>query len=392
MQELQSCSANNFYQKRCYYIDWLRFFAILGVFLMHIAEPFTPYGPIRNDPTSLVVTVSAGFLFLWIMPFFFFLAGASAKFALETRTASQFLMERFRRLVIPYITGILILIPPTAYITTLSRSQIQCSFFAYYLQFFRNLEYVGGLGFLHTIGGHLWFLPFLFITSVATLNLFLYLQTHSGQTLISKAAVLCERYSLLTLFIIPVIMIHLAFKVGFMGVYNWRNLLYFLPFYILGYVVFNDKRFAQMIERKILNAMFVGILCFAALATMYVAGIGEKLETYPSWSWLFVLYSVIRSLNAWAWILLLIGIGIRFLNRTNKFYGYVVEMVLPFYILHYLVIRLFTFYIVKWHTGIAVKFFSLAVVSLIMTVILLEVFVKRLNILRFLFGMKIRRP
>ena len=73
-------------QERCYYIDWLRFFAMLGVFFLHATEPFTPYGPLRNEPTSMAMTVSEGFLFLWIMPFFFFLAGASAKFALNART------------------------------------------------------------------------------------------------------------------------------------------------------------------------------------------------------------------------------------------------------------------------------------------------------------------
>jgi len=257
--------------------------------------------------------------------------------------------------------------------------------------FFRNFEYTGGFGLLHKIGGHLWFLPFLFIVSTVTIPLFLYLRTHSGQTLISKIAGLCERFGLLPLFIIPVVLIHLAFKVGFAGNYDWQNLLYFLPFYILGFIVFSNKHFEQMIERKTPIALFVGIFCFAVIAIIYLTGSGEKLETKPSWNWLFVLYSVIRSLNVWAWILFLTGIGIKFLNRTNSFYGYAVEIILPFYILHYAVIRFVTFYVIEWHAGIAVKFISLAVVSLIMTVILFDVFIKRLNIMRFLFGMKARR-
>ena len=378
-------------QERCFYIDWLRFFAILGVFLVHVAEPFTPYGPLKNDRTSMAITVSAGFLFLWIMPFFFFLAGASAKFALDIRTTSQFLKERFFRLIIPYVAGVLILIPPMWFITELSRSRIHDSYFTYYLKFFRNFEYTGGLGLLHRIGGHLWFLPFLFLASVVTVPLFLYLRTPSGQTSISKTAVICGRFGLLPLFIIPVVLIHFVFRVGFAGIYNWQNFVYLLPFYILGFVVFGDKRFAQMIERKTMTALFVGVLCFALIAIMYLTGPGEKLETTPFWNWLFVLYSIIRSLNAWAWIIFLIGIGIKFLNRTNTFYGYAVEIVLPFYILHYAVIRFATFYIVKWHTGIAVKFFCLAVVSFILTVVLFEIFVKRLNIMQFLFGMKTRK-
>jgi glucan biosynthesis protein C len=377
--------------QRCFYLDWLRFFAILAVFLMHVAEPFTPYGPLKNDKTSMAVTVSAGFLFLWIMPFFFFLAGASAKFALDVRTTMQFLKERFLRLIIPYIAGVLILIPPMVYITDFSRSSVHCSYVTFYLQFFENFDFSVGLGIIHRLGGHLWFLPFLFLASAVTVPFFLYLRTPSGQALISKVAALCERFGLLVLFIVPIVLMQLVFKVGFTGVYGWRNLLYFLPFYVLGFIVFSDKRFEQMIERKTLASLFVGIFCFAALAAFYIAGSGEKLESNPSWSWLFILYSVIRGLNAWAWIFFLLGIGAKYLNRTNNFYGYAVEIILPFYILHYAVIRFVTFYIVRWHTGIAAKFFSLAVISFIMIVVLFEIFVRRLTIMRFLFGMKIRR-
>jgi glucans biosynthesis protein C len=364
---------------------------MLGVFFLHAAEPFTPYGPLKNDPTSMAITISVGFIFLWIMPFFFFLAGASAKFALDARTTSRFLRERFFRLIIPYVAGVLILIPPMWFITELSRSRIDGSFFAYYPRFFRNFEYTGGLGLLHKLGGHLWFLPFLFLASAVTIPIFLYFRTYPGQTLISKVTGLCGRFSLLPLFIIPVVLIHFAFRVGFVSVYNWQNLLYFLPFYVIGFVVFSDKRFEQMIGRQTLTALFVGILCFAFLATMYVAGFGEKLETNPSWSALFVLYSVLRSLNVWAWILFFTGIGIKFLNRTNTFYGYAVEIIMPFYILHYVVIRFVTFYVIEWHNGIAVKFLCLAAVSFILTVVLFEIFVKRLNVMRFLFGMKARR-
>jgi glucans biosynthesis protein C len=374
--------------ERCRYIDWLRVFAVLGIFLLHTAEPFTPFGPLKNDTTSRVMTVSAGFFFLWIMPFFFFLAGAGAKFALEVRTPAQFLKERFLRLVVPYVAGVLLVIPPMAYITGISHSQIDCSYFVYYPQFFRNLEFVGGLGFLHRIGGHLWFLPFLFLVSVCALNLFLYLRTHPGQVWVSKAAALGEQYGLLTLFVIPTVLVYVTFQVGFAGAYGWRHLLYFIPFYVLGFVVFSNQRLEHWIERKTLTALFVGIVCFAFLASMYLAGSGEKLETNPSWSPLFILYSIIRSLNVWAWIFFVSGAGMKFLNRTNTFYDYAVEFILPFYILHYAVIRLVTACTVKWHTSVAVKFLFLTVSAFVLTIVLFEVFIKRLNFMRFLFGLK----
>jgi glucans biosynthesis protein C len=364
---------------------------MLGVFLVHVGEVFTPYGPLKNDQTSLLITVFAGFIFLWIMPLFFFLAGASAKFALEVRTAAEFLRERFFRLVIPYCAGVLMLMPPMWYITLSSHSEMKASFWAYYLQFFGNFNYAGGFGLLHRIGGHLWFLSFLFIVSAANVLPFFYLRAERGRTLISKAAGLCERFGLLPLFVLPVSVIQVAFKVSFTGTYDWPNLLYLLPFYLLGFVVFSDNRFERMIAKGGWTALLVGMSCFAFLGAMYMFGPGEKLETSPSWTWLFLAYSVIRSLNVWAWILFLVGMGMRFLNRTGRFYLCAVEIIMPFYILHYAVIRGVAFYVVRWPAGIAVKFSCLAIISFVLTVVLFEVFVKRLRVMRFLFGMKMRR-
>ena len=376
--------------ERCRYVDWLRVLAVLGVFLLHTAEPFTPYGAVRNDPASMPLTVFAAFFYFWIMPFFFFLAGAGAKFALEIRTASQFLKERFLRLVVPYVAGVLMVVPPMAYVTGPGHSQMDVSYFAWYPRFFTNLEFAGGLGFLHRLGAHLWFLPFLFLVSLGTLNLLLFLRTRSGQVLLSKAADLGRYDGLLTLFAIPTTLVYVIFQVGFTGVYGWRNFLYFIPFYILGFVIFSQPRFAQLVERRTLMALVIGIFGFVFLSAMYLAGFGEKLETHPSWSALFILYSIIRNLNAWVWTLFVLGIGIKFLNRTNVLYAYAVELVLPFYILHYAIIRLVTVHLIGWHTGAAVKFVCLTVISLVLTVVLFEVFIKRLNWMRFLFGLKSR--
>jgi glucans biosynthesis protein C len=363
---------------------------MLGVFLLHVGEPFTPYAAVKSDQTSMAVTVASGFLFLWIMPFFFVLAGAGAKFALESRTTGQFIRERFRRLMVPYVSGLLIVIPPLGYLEGLAHSRIHCSYFAYYQNFFRGLEFRGGFGFLHTLGAHLWFLAFLFILSVLTARCFSWLRTRSGQNLISKAASICERVGLLTLLVPPVALIQTAFKIGFSGM-NGRHLLYFLPFYVAGFVFFSDRRFGQLIRKMNGIALIIGVVGFASLGTMYLAGAGAEFESNPSWSWVSIGYSVVRAFNVWAWIVFALGFGARFLDRANGLYRYAVEMILPFYILHYTVIRLVFIHIVHWDVGVAVQLFLLAVLSFLGTVLLFEVFIKRLRVARFLFGMKTRQ-
>ena len=76
----------------------------------------------------------------------------------------------------------------------------------------------------------------------------------------------------------------------------------------------------------------------------------------------------------------------------NGFFGrvleYANEAVLPFYVIHQTVIVIIGFHVVKWAAGVAVKYFTISLASVAMTVLLYDVFVRRINITRFLFGMK----
>ena len=69
---------------RRYYLDWLRVFAMLGVFLFHATAPFADIGfNIENAEQSTAIMLFHGFLATWGMPLFFLIAGASAWLALQ---------------------------------------------------------------------------------------------------------------------------------------------------------------------------------------------------------------------------------------------------------------------------------------------------------------------
>ena len=86
----------------------------------------------------------------------------------------------------------------------------------------------------------------------------------------------------------------------------------------------------------------------------------------------------------------LLGIGSRFLNYSNKFLGYANEAVLPFYILHQPVILSIGYFVVQWTLPIIAKYFIIASTSFIAIMVLYELLVRRINVLRFLFGMRLK--
>lgn len=160
-------------------IDWLRFLAVLLLFPFHTARIFDIWEEFyaRNDQTSKALTFFIGYLNRWHMPLFFLLAGASTWFALRFRSGGVYARERFKRLLVPFIFGVLVLIPPQSYLGLRNHSDYAESFWHWFPNFFQLIPedmdgyFLGG----HT-WGHLWFIAHLFLYSLAALPLLLCLK------------------------------------------------------------------------------------------------------------------------------------------------------------------------------------------------------------------------
>ena len=87
----------------------------------------------------------------------------------------------------------------------------------------------------------------------------------------------------------------------------------------------------------------------------------------------------------------LLGMGSRLLNVNNRFLGYANEAVLPFYILHQPIILVIGYFVIPWQVGIPFKYFFIVVTAFITIMLVYEFLVRRTNILRFLFGMKLNK-
>ncbi len=374
--------------KRYYYIDWLRVLAVLAVFLFHNARFFDSEDwHVKNAETSLGFTIFIVFTSQWLMPLFFILSGLSAYYALRFQTVTRYLWSKVLRLLVPLIVSMLTHVSYQVYLERFTHGDFTGSFLEFLPHYFE-----GGYGFggnFAWMGLHLWYLEMLFVYSLLTLPLFLWLRSKWMQSIISKLAGWLVRPGVIFLLAVPAVIMqlfsdtqqHIVFGEHWGG---W-SMLPHLAFFVTGYFIALDERLMLNIEKhRIVSLVIALVVCIVLFICRFSPTREQFLETPAG--------SVARVLHTWFWLTAMMGFAHRYLTSTNRFLKYANEAVLPFYILHQTIILTIGYYIVQLEMPVIVKYVLVTVLSLTATAALYEPLIRRFNVLRFLFGMKIKRP
>jgi surface polysaccharide O-acyltransferase-like enzyme len=371
------------------YLDWLRVIATLSVFVFHSARFFDIFSDwhVRNSTTWLGGSIIVAFFSQWIMPVFFVLAGASTFHSLQSRGGLPFISERALRLLVPFVFGMIVVTAPQAYLELFSRGTLgDESFLQFYPQYLAQLPE-------HIIDGpwyHLWFLPWLFVFSLVALPLFLPFK--KGPSLLARlGAHLSNRWLLLGALFIPLALIDVFVPPfglwGTRGMGGWCLPAY-LAFFLAGYLVFSNGKALDALNKLLWFAVPAAILASASFFPLLEVLASPTLAYGTGWH---ALAQSIQALNTWCLIIILLNVGIRRLNFRNSFLTYAAEAVLPFYILHQTVIIVIGYFICQWNVGSALKYLIILACSFAAIMLIYEFFIRRWNIMRFLFGMRSKK-
>jgi glucan biosynthesis protein C len=372
---------------RLHYLDWLRVLAILGVFLFHAVHPFDMFPwEIKNAEQSVAVTLFIVFLGPWGMPLFFLISGTGSRFALRRRTGQRYAAERFTRLLIPFVVGSLLLSPLQLYFQW--RHQTETGLFlGSLLEFFQARDISFGPRFFGWAGYHLWFLGFLFAYSLIALPLFLWLQGQRGQRCVSWLARLCDRRGGLFFFLVPLISVQLILRPFFPAEHDWTDFVYMLVFFVSGYILYADERFTRAVRRDWPLMLAAGILSTLFFFGAGAADVAQEWMDTRGTAGFYLLWST-WAVNGWCWTMFMLYIGMRHLDFSNAWLQYGQETIMPFFLLHQPVIIVIAYYVVQWDAGVLAKLPVVVLGSLVVSLGLVELVVKRIPPLRALLGMK----
>lgn len=348
---------------RKHYIDNLRNLTILLLFPVHTFMIWNDFGSRfyiwqgeNKILSTLIVLVNP-----WFMPILFVLAGMSARYALEKRTNKEFLMQRISKLLIPFISGIILLVPFQTLYAKKHFENYEGSFLNNWKYFFTHITDFSGYDGAFT-PGHLWFILFLFLISMISLVLFRYVPYRKAATSVEKL----PTAGVLFLFI-PV---WLMYYLGNFGGYSiGKN----LALYLMGYYVLSNDLVIEKLERDIKWLASLCVIGTIVSVTMYY-----KFSYYGD-SWV--------NFIGWISILVLLVAGKKFLNKETGVTRYFNKASYPIYILHQSILVILAYYIVQISNIIFIQVFCICVGSFLLTVLAYHL-VRLIPIVRKLIGIR----
>ena len=339
-------------------IDWLRVIAIGLLLVYHIAIIFQPWamfiGFVRSEEPLENLWTPMTMLNVWRIPFLFYVSGMGLYFAMRKRNWKQLLQERTKRILLPFIFGIVAITPLHMFI-----------FQKYY-----NLP----LGY-YPHQGHLWFLGNIFVYVLLLSPLFYFLKRPGNDSFKSALSrIMSQPWGplLISLFFIAEV---LLVKPRLFALYaeTWHGFFNGLLAFFFGFlVVYSGKTFWQTVLKW--RWLYIGMatILYGTRFVWFETEAPGYLMAFESNCWIFGVF----------------GFGYKYLNKPSTKLSYLSQAAYPVYIIHMFVLYGAALIILPLEMHPFLKFIGITAFTFIICFIIYEFIIRRIGFLRPLFGLK----
>ena len=369
---------------RRYDLDWLRVIVFGLLIFYHVGMFFVAPDwewHIKNNLTYEWIKYPMKFLNQWRLPILFVISGMGTSYALAKRSGAQFAFERTKRLLVPLVFGMLVIVPPQVYIEKLSKGLIKGSYF----DFWPAQAFIGKYPQGNLSWHHLWFLPYLLLFSLVLIPVFLYLRKHPGHWLLKTTASMCQSRLGLYWFVLPLYLIEAFiepfFEVTHALVGDWFAIINYITLFFIGFLLISVKDvFWSAVEKNrslYLKSGIVGFTLFLFITGLYEDGYVRHF-----------IEALITVTTFWSWILALFGYASKHLNKPSRTLAYCNQAVYPFYILHQTVTVVLGYFIKDMPWSFFCKFSLLSLGTFFISWFIYEFLIRRWKVVRPFFGLQ----
>ena len=344
--------------QRRYDIDWLRVITIGLLLIYHIAIVFQPWGIfigfIQSADSWESLWIPMSMLNVWRIPMLFFVSGMGVYFAIKKRNWKELLVERSRRILLPFIFGVLLIVP--------------LHFLIWQNYYNQDLSY-------SLNPSHLWFLANIFIYVLALSPVFFYLKKHADGRLMRFFRNIVAKPIGLLLTMIPFVIEVLLVKPENFEMYamTWHGFFLGGLAFLFGFCfVLSGSAFWQNIFK------WRGLYLLIALGLYALRLFVFELKS-PDY---------LMAIESNVWIFAVMGYAYRYLNQPSELLRYLSEGAYPIYILHMFFLYLASSLILPLQLPVELKFILIVLFTFAGCFALYDLLIRRVNFLRPIFGLK----
>ncbi len=353
-------------------LDWIRIGAFGLLILYHIALFFSPWDWHLNSrhvlpwlSEAMVATNP------WRLALLFFISGVAVRFMGRKMSAGRLIVDRSRRLLLPLLFGVIVLVPPQAYLEQVSKDGLQIPYATFWELFFtRDMPL-----------NHLWFIGYIWAYSLIAAVL---LASPIGmRRLTGGLALLLAGPRAIVVPILYLVAARLLLFPHFDAtnhlLNDWYNHAAWLGLFLLGCTMAFEDGFRDDIERYRWLALAIALVSAGALmvdAALPVPAQQPKAASTMIWF----------GINQWSAIATILGFGARNLAHAGgPVLDYLRRGIFPFYLVHQTIIIITAYYVDRFVLPVSIEFLLLLSVTLVGCLAVYEA-VRRSSALRPLFG------
>ncbi|MEC3964878.1 acyltransferase family protein [Flagellimonas halotolerans] len=366
---------------RRYDLDWLRVIVFGLLIFYHVGMFFVPWGwHIKNNEIYDWLRWPMLFLNQWRLPILFVISGMGTCYALGKRSKGKFVWERFLRLGIPLVVGMILIVPPQVYFERL----VEGTFSGSYWEYFTTVAFDGVYPEGNLSWHHLWFLPYLLVFSWVLTPLFVYLRKHKTR-FIEWVKHLIQKPWGIYLFVIPLYLVESLvepfFPITHALVDDWFNFIFSIILFFYGFVLIaTGDVFWQILAKVKKKALTLGVIGFSSQVIIWLFFEDGYVIHFTE--------ALLKVVNIWSWILVLFAYAAKYLNKPSKGIAYANRAVYPFYILHQTITVGIAYYLRNLDWGLVPKTCVLVVGTFGISWLIYDLVILRVPLLHPLFGLK----
>jgi peptidoglycan/LPS O-acetylase OafA/YrhL len=292
-------------------------------------------------------------------------------FALKRRSGGTLVGERTLRLLLPAIIGMFVIVPPQIFIERLSTGEWNGSYLEFMTQrVFQFRPYPEGDFSWH----HLWFIIYLYVYVLLLLPLMLWWR---------RAQPVLRPGPWLFLLALPLGLNEALLKPHFPETHSllddWYTFNHYLLLTVYGFALASMRGGWEWLSAHRRAALAVALTVSVLGVGALEAGIVARDEPGDA---------LIANAFTWSWLLVFLGFGRHYLSFSNRLLTWARDASYPVYILHQTVIIVIAYLVISRPWSPATKYWVVLGGTLVVSVAIYELLIRRLAITRFMFGLK----